>query len=45
MVQIIENKSIVIKDKLAYIIDLAQNSDDNNRTVLEKNKSIVMGSV
>ena len=30
IVQIIDDESIVIKDELVYIIDLIQNSDDNN---------------
>ena len=45
MVQIIDDKSIAIKDEFAYVIDLIQNSDYNDRIVSEKNKSIVMGSV
>ena len=37
MVQIIDDESIVVKDELAYVIDLIQNSDDNDRIVSEKN--------
>ena len=45
MVQIIDNESVVVKNELAYVIDLTKNSDDNDRIVREENESIAMGLV
>ena len=45
MAQIIDNESIVIKNELAYVIDLSKNSDNDDQIVRKENESIPMGLV
>ena len=45
MAQIIGNKSIVVKNKLAYVIDLPKNSDDDDQIARKEKESIPMGLV
>ena len=45
MAQIIGNESIVVKNELAYVIDLSKNSDDDDRIARKENESIPMGLV